>query len=94
MHATVINRLHPHFGDGTVADATSRAAAAAKRGNHGLAAVWSNLAELRTIAIAERAELAPLLERVSDSAVVEVPLLPSDVHDVAALDVLARHLFA
>ena len=94
VHATVINRLHPHFGDGTVADATSRAAAAAKRGNHGLAAVWSNLAELRTIAIAERAELAPLLERVSDSAVVEVPLLPSDVHDVAALDLLARHLFA
>ena len=58
------------------------------------AAVWTNLAELRTIAIAERAELAPLLERVADSAVVEVPLLPSDVHDVAALDVLAQHLFA
>lgn len=94
VHATVINRLHPRFGDGTVADAISRAKKAAGRGDDNLAAVWNNLAELRTIADAERAELAPLLERVAASAVVEVPLLPSDVHDTEALDVLARHLFA
>ena len=94
VHATVINRLHPRFGEGSVADATSRAAAATERGKPELAAVWTNLAELRTIADAERAELAPLLEQVSGSSVVEVPLLPSDVHDVAALDVLAQHLFA
>lgn len=94
VHATIVNRLHPHFGDGTVGDAASRAAKAAQRGDHDLAAVWDNLAELRTIAEAERAELVPLLERVDGSAVVEVPLLPSDVHDVEALDVLARHLFA
>jgi anion-transporting ArsA/GET3 family ATPase len=94
VHATVINRLHPRFGDGTVADANRRARKAAQNGNSELAAVWTNLAELRMIADAERAELAPLLERVSGSAVVEVPLLPSDVHDVVALDVLAEHLFA
>ncbi|HSH10814.1 MAG TPA: ArsA-related P-loop ATPase [Ilumatobacter sp.] len=94
VHATIVNRLHPRFGDGTVADATSRATTAAQRGDHDLAAVWGNLAELRTIATAERAELVPLLERVAGSAVVEVPLLPSDVHDIEALDVLARHLFA
>lgn len=94
VHATIVNRLHPRFGDGTVADATSRATTASQRGDHDLAAVWGNLAELRTIATAERAELVPLLERVAGSAVVEVPLLPSDVHDIEALDVLARHLFA
>lgn len=94
VHATIVNRLHPRFGDGTVADATSRATTASQRGDHDLAAVWGNLAELRTIAEAERAELVPLLERVAGSAVVEVPLLPSDVHDIEALDVLARHLFA
>ncbi len=94
VHGTVINRLHPRFGDGSVADAAGRAATALDRDNTELAAVWSNLAELRTIADAERAELAPLLRRVADSAVVEVPLLPSDVHDAVALDVLAQHLFA
>jgi anion-transporting ArsA/GET3 family ATPase len=94
VHGTVINRLHPRFGDGSVADAASRAAAAMKRGKPELAAVWANLAELRTFADAERAELAPLLEQVGSAAVVEVPLLPSDVHDVAALDMLAEHLFA
>jgi len=94
VHATVINRLHPRFGEGSVADAASRAATATERGKFELAAVWNNLAELRTIADAERAELAALLEQVADSTVVEVPLLPSDVHDVVALDVLAQHLFA
>ncbi len=93
VHATIVNRLHPRFGEGTVADAMSRATKAAERGDPDLAAVWSNLAELRTVAAAERAELAPLLARVAGSAVVEVPLLPSDVHDVEALDVLAQHLF-
>ena len=94
VHATIVNRLHPRFGDGTVADAASRASKAAERGDASLAAVWNNLAELRTIAVAERAALTPLLERVAGSAVVEVPLLPSDVHDIEALDALAAHLFA
>jgi anion-transporting ArsA/GET3 family ATPase len=94
VHATIVNRLHPRFGAGTVADASRRAAKASQRGDVGVAAVWSNLAELRAIAVAERAELTPLLERVAGSAVVEVPLLPSDVHDVEALEELARHLFA
>ena len=93
VHGTVVNRLHPRFGDGSVADAVERATTASRRGNTDLAAIWSNLADLRTIAGAERAELAPLLERVGGSAVVEVPMLPSDVHDVTALDALAHHLF-
>lgn len=94
VDATVINRLHPRFGGGSVADATTRATAALERDQPELAAIWTNLAELRTVAQAERTELAPLRSQVAGSAIVEVPLLPSDVHDVVALDLLAQHLFA
>lgn len=91
--ATIVNRLLPRFGDGTVADATTRTATARERGDHDLAALWANLAELRTIADAEREQLRPLIERVGEGAIVEVPRLPSDVHDVAALEMLGAHLF-
>lgn len=93
VSATVVNRLLPRFGDGTVADAASRADTARERGDHGLAALWANLAELRTVADAERAQLRPLVERVGERPIVEVPRLPSDVHDVAALELLGAHLF-
>lgn len=91
--AAVVNRLTPRFGDGTVRDAEQRAAAATGRGDSDLAALWSNLAELRAIADAERAELAPLVERVGDEHVVGVPLLPTDVHDVETLAVMGDHLY-
>jgi anion-transporting ArsA/GET3 family ATPase len=91
--ATVVNRVHPAFGDGAVADAEQRAATARERGDGDLAAVWANLAELRSINAAEHAQVAPLRDRVGAERMVEVPLLPSDVHDVAALDLLGEHLF-
>jgi anion-transporting ArsA/GET3 family ATPase len=92
--ATIVNRMHPRFGEGTTADAAQRATRATERGDDDLAALWTNLAELRTIAAAERAALAPLLERVDPGSVVEVPLLPNDVHEVSELDALGTHLFA
>jgi anion-transporting ArsA/GET3 family ATPase len=91
--ATIVNRLLPRFGDGTVADAATRAESARERGEHELAAIWENLAQLRTIADAEREQLRPLADRVGDGVMVEVPSLPSDVHDVAALELLGAHLF-
>ncbi len=92
VSATVVNRLHPTFGEGTVADAEGRAGRAAERGDDDAAALWRNLAELRTVARAERDQLAPLAARVG-AAPVEVPLLASDVHDVDALVQLGGHLF-
>lgn len=92
--AVVVNRLHPTFGEGSASDARRRADTATARNDLDLAALWTNLAELRSIAVAERAELAPLVERVGADSIVEVPLLPEDVHDVAALIVLGTHLFA
>jgi anion-transporting ArsA/GET3 family ATPase len=91
--ATVVNRTHPRFGDGSAADATRRAETAAARGDDDLAMVWANLSELRTIAATEREQLGPLVERVGLAGIVEVPLLPSDVHDVTALEILGTHLF-
>jgi anion-transporting ArsA/GET3 family ATPase len=90
--ATVVNRLHPRFGDGSVADAERRAAMASERGDGDSAALWANLADQRRLAIAQRGALTPLLERVGDD-VVRIPLLPGDVHDVEALDHLGEHLF-
>ncbi len=89
--ATVANRVHPQFGSGTVRDAEARAAKAA---DPGAAALWRNLAELRRLADAERAELAHLATRTPGAPMVEVPLLATDVHDQQALDQLAARLFA
>ncbi len=94
VSAAVINRVQPHFGDGTVADAASRSATATGRGDHDVAALWNNLAELRTLADAHRAELAPLRSAIGAELVVEVPQLATDVHDLDALEAIARHLFA
>jgi anion-transporting ArsA/GET3 family ATPase len=91
--ATVVNRLLPRFGEGTAAEAATRAAAARERGDDEVSALWANLAELRTIADAERSQLRPLVDRVGEQLIVEVPRLPSDVHDVAALELLGAHLF-
>jgi anion-transporting ArsA/GET3 family ATPase len=91
---TVVNRMHPRFGDGSAADATRRARTSAERGDDRLAEVWRNLARMRALAAAEHAELAPLLARVDPATIVEVPLLPNDVHEVSELDTLGSHLFA
>jgi len=88
---TIVNRMHPRFGSGTADDASAKAVAAPPGSD--VAALWANLAELRAVAEAERAALAPLVERVGDATLVEIPLLPTDVHDVTALDHLATHLF-
>jgi anion-transporting ArsA/GET3 family ATPase len=85
----VVNRVHPRFGDGTAADAEDRAAAAR---DTAVAALWANLAELRTIASRERAGLAPLLAALGAAPVAEVPLLDDDVHDLASLTLIGDHL--
>ncbi len=94
VSAAVVNRVQPRFGVGTVADAASRCATATDRGDLAVAAMWANLAELRTVADAHRAELAPLRAAIGAEALVEVPQLATDVHDLEALEAIAQHLFA
>jgi anion-transporting ArsA/GET3 family ATPase len=86
--ATIVNRIHPRFGTGTAAEAGAKAATSPPGSD--AEALWTNLAELRTIAEAERAALAPLEPA---GPIVEVPLLATDVHDLDALTHLATHVF-
>jgi anion-transporting ArsA/GET3 family ATPase len=90
--AVVTNRVHPRFGAITVAEARRRAARCVRESRPDEAALWSNLAELRHLAEAERDALAPLLARAPDGSTIEIPLLPTDYHDHAALDHIAAHL--
>ncbi len=89
----IVNRIHPRFGDGTADDAAKRAEAADAAGDADRAALWRNVAELRRLAESEREELAPFAEALGGPPLGEVPLLESDVHDLAALAEVRRHLF-
>lgn len=85
--ATVINRVQPEFGDPNGEPITAETS-----DDPQLAALIANLAELRAIADAQHAELAPIRDRVDH--LVEVPLLSEDVHDLEGLDLLGLHLFS
>lgn len=91
--ATIVNRVHPRFDSGSVAHAEKKASAASEAGRDDIAAMWTNLAELRTIAELERVEVDARLATGADR-VVEVPLLPSDIHDLRSLEHVAAHLFS
>ncbi len=92
--AGVANRVHPSFGPGTSVDAAARADAAAGEGRDDEAALWRNLAQLRALAESDRAELLPFGELLGDAPMAEVPLLAGDVHDLAGLSEIRRHLFS
>src|SRR5918994_1230443 len=92
VEAVVANRVHPRFGAITVSEAKRRAARAERESRHDEAALWSNPAELRYVAEAEREALAPLLARAADGSTIEIPLLATDVHDLDALDHVAGDL--
>ena len=91
--AVVINRLQPRFGSATPAEAAAAAEAALAAGKPDLAALWNNLGELRALADAEEAVIAPLVDGIDAAAVHRVPQLDSDVHDLDGLQAIAAHLF-
>jgi anion-transporting ArsA/GET3 family ATPase len=90
VQGLVVNRMHPSFGDGL-----GEAAAERSRTLDGtdLGGLYRNLADFQTVASRERAHLAGLAETVAPAPVVWVPFLSSDVHDVAGMGAIARHLF-
>jgi anion-transporting ArsA/GET3 family ATPase len=91
--AVIVNRLQPRFGDATAEQALTAAATAETAGDHNLAGLWRNLAELRALADAEEGVIAPLVEDTGDTAIHRVPLLADDVHDLGGLREIAGHLF-
>lgn len=88
VHDVVVNRATPDFG----APKGARPSAAAR------AALHDNQRALHDTAVAERAIVAEHLEPVvrasTTGSATWVPLLPTDVHDLATLDHVRRHLVA
>jgi anion-transporting ArsA/GET3 family ATPase len=83
--AVIVNRLHPRF---------SPSAGARRMRSAGLAELEANVRELNAVADAEAAVLAPLTDDVGGAPIATIPLLPTDVHDLAGLAEVADHLFA
>lgn len=84
VDALVINRVHPHFGDGE--DATTGPAGSI------LAALQENLGEFRRVAAGEESNFEPLAAQVAPASVRRVPFLAGDVHDLEGLQLVGSHL--
>ncbi|MEM7287249.1 MAG: ArsA-related P-loop ATPase [Actinomycetota bacterium] len=89
VRAVVVNRLQPRFTD-AAQEAVSAAAAAAAGTN--AQAQLTLLADLVTLADAEEAQLAPLLESCPDAPVARIPQLDGDVHDLEGIEDIATCL--
>ncbi len=91
--AAIVNRAHPEFGTGSSGDASEAADRARRDGDDALAALWDNVAALRTLREMELAVIAPLADIAGAERLVVLPLLDADVHDLDGLLVIAGHLF-
>ncbi|HEY8092502.1 MAG TPA: ArsA-related P-loop ATPase [Acidimicrobiales bacterium] len=87
--AVIVNRIHPRFPD----DSTGANPRRGSRAAGALAELRANLAELDAVADGEATELAPLTEQLGEVPMAMVPLLATDVHDLAGMAELAHHLF-
>jgi anion-transporting ArsA/GET3 family ATPase len=91
VQALIVNRVHPHFGEGLAEAARERAATL---DGTDLGGLYANLADFRLVAASEEAHLAGLAELVAPAPVVRVPVLRSDVHDLDGLAAVGEYLFA
>ena len=91
VSAAVVNRAHPRVrvGNGGRGRRAGRGRGTTRRS----AALWANLAELRTIAEREREAVAPLDDRLDGGAAGRGAAAAGDVHDLDGLDEIGRHLF-
>jgi anion-transporting ArsA/GET3 family ATPase len=97
VQALIVNRLHPRFD--VQPGATSPAAPNRRSGRarvdlaEAFPVLRSNWAELRAAAAREEMNIAALAARVAPAPVARVPLLPTDIHDLDAVESVADHLF-
>jgi anion-transporting ArsA/GET3 family ATPase len=89
VEALVVNRMHPHFGGGLPEAVRERARTL---DGTDLGGLYRNLAEFQLVAAREEEHLALLLPAVPEAAVVRVPFLRDDVHDLEGLAAVGRHL--
>lgn len=99
VQGLVVNRLYPRFDaqatESSSATALSGLADGAGMGRNGraLAALVANRDELRAMAEREETHYAALAARLAPAPAARVPLLPTDVHDLDGLAVVADHIF-
>jgi anion-transporting ArsA/GET3 family ATPase len=89
VRALIVNRMHPSFGDG-LAEATAERARTFEGSD--LGGLYRNLAEFQLVASREEEHLSGLAAAVAPAAVVRVPFLSTDVHDLDGLNAVAAHL--
>jgi anion-transporting ArsA/GET3 family ATPase len=94
VQGLVVNRVHPSFGWEVSAVA---AAGSAKRAEtlagSDIGGLYRNLADFQAVASREQAHLSGLADAVAPAPVAWVPFLHSDVHDIAGMEAVARHVF-
>ncbi len=97
VQGLVVNRVHPSFGPSSGVTAAV-AAGAAKRAETlagtDIGGLYRNLADFQAVASREQAHLAGLAETVAPAPVAWVPFLRTDVHDIAGMAEVARHVFS
>ncbi|MFZ4585301.1 MAG: ArsA family ATPase [Acidimicrobiia bacterium] len=89
VDALVVNRVHPAFG---ADDPELLRKRGARCTDASVAQHLANLADFRTVAVAERTRCADLAGRINATESVLVPFLPDDVHDLGALNAVAQLL--
>jgi anion-transporting ArsA/GET3 family ATPase len=94
LGALVVNRIHRAGGVPEVPAAARAKLKAAGADGRLLADLLELHDGLETLAATEQRRVRDLLETVPNLGVVQVPLLPDDVHDVPGLRRLGEHLFA
>ena len=88
VSALIVNRMHPRFGGPDEQAARTMAADA----NGPLADYLTNLADFAAMSGREEHHLGRLTDEVGDAAVVRVPFLRTDVHDLEGLEALSEHV--
>jgi anion-transporting ArsA/GET3 family ATPase len=90
VRALIVNRMHPRFGDGDPGAARERSYTFAGRELGGL---YENLADFQEVAAHEEDCIRELAEEVPHAAIVRVPFLSSDVHDLHGMAEIGAYLF-
>jgi len=90
VSALVVNRMHPRFTDAPPESLQERARTLEGTDLGGL---YANLADFSLVSRREEEHVGGLAEMVAPAPMVRVPFLPSDVHDLDGLDLVADHLF-
>jgi anion-transporting ArsA/GET3 family ATPase len=94
IEALVVNRLYPRYGPvPAVLSTIGDPAAETDEASVPLGALVRNLRELRGIAEREERHVDALVRRVAPAPTYRVPMLATDVHDLAGLSIVAGYLF-